>query len=83
MSYEQKPNTGSLFKNERKESDTHADYRGSITITEPGEYWLDAWINEAASGKKYMGLKAKLKDAQGTPQREPAAVGDLDDDVPF
>jgi len=34
MAYEQKPNTGSLFKNDRKEADTHPDYKGSALIDE-------------------------------------------------
>lgn len=86
MAYEQKPNTGSLFKNDRKESDTHADYRGSALI-DGVDHWLDAWINESSSGVKYMSLKFKPKDQAGgstqRPRSQPASAIDLDDDVPF
>ena len=40
MAFEQKPNTGSLFKNDRKESDTHPDYKGSALIDGLGDCWL-------------------------------------------
>jgi hypothetical protein len=92
MAYEQKPNTGSLFKNDRKEADTHPDYKGSALIDGLGDCWLDAWINTAKDGTKYMSLKIKPKDArapdgsQGAPMQRPqpaAFYPDLDDDVPF
>jgi uncharacterized protein (DUF736 family) len=62
MAYEQKPNTGSLFKNDRKETDSHPDYKGSALIDGLGECWLDAWINTAKDGSKYMSLKLKPKE---------------------
>ena len=65
MAYEQKPNTGSLFKNDRKESDNHPDYKGSALIDGLGECWLDAWINTTSDGRKYMSLKLKPKDQSG------------------
>jgi uncharacterized protein (DUF736 family) len=87
MAYEVRPNTGSLFKNDKKETDSHPDYKGSGLIEGVGEVWLDAWINTSNNGTKYMSLKFKRKDAAQTgsyarqePQRSPA---DLDDDVPF
>jgi uncharacterized protein (DUF736 family) len=93
MAYEMKPNTGSLFKNDRKETDTHPDYKGSALIDGLGECWLDAWINTAKDGSKYMSLKLKPKEARGqqfsaTPPKgtdtEPMTSADLDDDfVPF
>ena len=94
MAYEQRPNTGSLFKNDRKETDSHPDYKGSALIDGLGECWLDAWINEAKDGTKYMSLKLKPKEArtQHTGAANPATTGqhyvastgaDLDDDVPF
>lgn len=85
MAYEVKPNTGSLFKNERKETDSHPDYKGSGLIEGMGECWLDAWINTAKDGSKYMSLKFKPKEArQYAPSQgfAPAAQG-LDDEIPF
>lgn len=87
MTYEVKPNTGSLFKNDRKESDSHPDYKGSAVIGGV-EGWLDAWINTSANGVKYMSLKFKPKDApQQTASQAYAGVGGADDDdsdsVPF
>jgi hypothetical protein len=86
MAYEMKPDTGSLFKNDRREKDTHANARGSALIGGV-EYWVDAWTNETQSGDKYQSLKFKRKDAQGgggtTPRNPPAFDTDLDDDVPF
>lgn len=85
MAYEMKDNTGSLFKNERREKDTHANARGSAII-DGVEYWVDAWTNTTNAGDKYQSLKFKRKEAaQGGHQRpQPAAFdSDLDDDVPF
>jgi uncharacterized protein (DUF736 family) len=87
MAYEQKPNTGSLFKNDRKQSDTHPDYKGSALIDGLGDCWLDAWINTAKDGSKYMSLKIKPKEgsrpAAQTPEPAGGGFGDLDDSVPF
>lgn len=86
MARESKPNTGVLFKNDRKESDKHPDYKGNVNV-DGAEFWLDAWINEAqSSGKKYMSLRVKPKLPGGQPkqqtqQNEPA--GDFSDDIPF
>jgi hypothetical protein len=98
MAYEQRDLSGSLFKNDRKESDTHPDYKGSALIGGV-DHWLDAWINTDRNGNKYMALKFKPKEARhgnaggysGDPATNrsggigggaPAPV-DLDDDVPF
>jgi uncharacterized protein (DUF736 family) len=93
MAYEQRDLTGSLFKNERKEADTHSDYKGSALIGGT-EFWLDAWINTAKDGSKYMSLKFKAKEArqgsygdsqtQSATHRAPAPAFDDDEDsVPF
>ena len=85
MSYAPKDMTGSLFKNDRKESDTHPDYKGSALINGV-DHWLDAWINTDRNGNKYMSLKLKPKDANGYPRQnplnDPHPVAD-DDEVPF
>ena len=75
---------GVLFKNEDKETETHPDYKGSATI-KGVEYFLDAWINTAETGRKYMSLKLKAKDKQrGASAPAPAQRRQSrDDDPPF
>ena len=86
MAYEVKPNTGSLFRNDKKEADTHPDYKGSGLINGV-DHWLDAWINTSTAGVKYMSLKFKPKDAQGgiviSNRSGPPAFDDDLDSVPF
>jgi uncharacterized protein (DUF736 family) len=79
-------NRGVLFKNQKKESDSHPDYNGSINVGGK-EYWLDAWIKEGKeSGKKFMSLSVKPKEK---PAAKPATRGraggfdDMDDDIPL
>jgi len=64
MAYEPKPDSGSLFKNEKREKDTHAQYRGEAVI-DGVSYFMDAWVNETkATGKKYFSIKFKKKNKQ-------------------
>jgi hypothetical protein len=82
-------NKGSLFKNDRKEQDTHADYNGSINI-EGNEYWINAWVKESKKdGKKFFSLSAKPKDqvAGKSPVKAKSAPAKSKDDdgseIPF
>ncbi len=49
-------NKGYIAKNERKESETHADYTGKVNI-DGKEYWLNAWIKVGRDGTKLSGQK--------------------------
>ena len=72
MAFEPKDNSGSLFKNDRREKDTHAHARGSALI-DGVEYYVDAWTNTDKNGNKYQSLKFKRKEqapAQGFGQRD-------------
>jgi uncharacterized protein (DUF736 family) len=82
-------NKGVLFKNAEKESDKHPDYNGSANL-DGVEYFMDAWINEAESGRKYMSFRFKKKEKQGTSVPVKTQAGkverrntDMDDDIPF
>lgn len=81
MSYEQKDNTGALFRNDKREQDTHPHAKGSAMIGGV-EYWVSAWTNTAQkTGEKYQSLKFTPKEQRQedrTPIDEP-----LDDDIPF
>ena len=80
---------GVLFRNDRKESDNHPDYKGSAQI-DGVEYWLSAWIKEGQKGK-FMSLSFKAKDGNAVApsqrkaeQKKPAgSIGDMQDDIPF
>jgi hypothetical protein len=58
-SFQQRDNSGMLFKNDRKEKETHADYKGSITI-DGVEYWLNAWVKTGKKGK-FLNLSVRPK----------------------
>lgn len=75
-------NRGSLFKNEAKESETHADYQGSINV-EGTEYWLNAWIKTSKSGSKFMSLSVRAKQ-EAKPKAKPKSEPEIDTtDIPF
>lgn len=71
---------GSLFRNDRKEKETHPDYTGSCQI-DGVEYYMNAWIRESKAGKKYFSFSFKPKDA---PAANSVVITDDDDgDLPF
>lgn len=84
MSQYDNTNSGTLFKNDRKEKDNHPDYKGQINI-DGVEYWLSSWIKVSKTGTKFMSLSVQPKD--GAPAKKPtkAAEPDFpeDDPLPF
>jgi hypothetical protein len=59
-------NRGVLFKNDNKSGDKDPDYSGSINF-DGRDCWLSAWIKTAKTGRKFMSLSIKPKDAQPKP----------------
>lgn len=84
MAYEQKPGTGSIFRNERKEKESHPDYRGTILTPDGRSYDLSLWVKTSQKGKKYFSVSCQepyQKDEASKPQQE--AHTDTTDDLPF
>ena len=85
MAYVQKDNSGSLFKNDKKETDNHPNGKGSALI-DGVEYWVSAWTKEAKDGSKYQSLSFQKKDekTQSKPQPKPQSKNDtFNDDIPY
>lgn len=73
-----KPNSGALFKNDKRTTDQHPNAKGQALIGGV-EYWISAWTNETNDGQKYQALKFEPKEKQEAPRGKAAR----DDDPPF
>jgi hypothetical protein len=67
MAYEPKPNTGSIFNNDRKEQDSHPDRTGQGNIEcphcgSPIQLWLNGWLKKTKDGKSFLSLSFRNKD---------------------
>lgn len=81
-------NRGALFINDRKQTDKHPDWKGSLNVGGV-EYWISGWDRQSAKGQ-LVSLTVERKDAakaQGSkpaPAKRPASsIADIDDSVPF
>ena len=82
MAYD-KTNSGILSRNDRKEQDTHPDFRGEINV-DGVDYWLSAWVKERKDGSgKFFSLSVKPKDAAPAKAQPKKALAEMDDDLPF
>lgn len=88
-------NRGSIWKNEKKTTDKHPDFTGSLNV-DGRDYWVSAWKRkEGASAKApALSFSVKPKDGQEPKHNEssnkPSAVtrrgsmkDEMDDEVPF
>lgn len=77
--FQQFPNSGSLFKNERKTTEKHPDYSGSLNV-DGVDFWVSGWIKTAKNGKKFLSLAINPKQPKEPGQALPPLE---DDDLPF
>lgn len=80
MAYEIRNNSGSMFKNTRKEKDTHADMSGEIMV-DGKLYWLNGWRKIDKNGNPWYSVSVKEKGER--PQEGPTKAAPVDDDIPF
>lgn len=86
MSYEQRDNSGSLFKNKRKEKDSQPNATGKAMIGGV-MYEVSAWTKTDRNGNPWQSLsfkKAEEADRREHVERTNNRLSDdLDDSVPF
>jgi uncharacterized protein (DUF736 family) len=92
MAYEMKPSSGSLFKNDRKEKETHPDYKGKVMLPNGEVRWLSGWKKQTSAGDTWLSLAIgdPVQGAGGggqpvsnhSQQKANAFVAD-DSDIPF
>lgn len=57
MTFQHKENSGTLFKNNKKENERQPDYRGEVNVN--GElFQIAAWVKEGKNGK-FFSLSVK------------------------
>lgn len=96
MAYEKRDMSGTLFKNDKREKDSHPNATGTAII-DGVEYWVSAWTKQGQKGP-FQSLAFKRKEErkqeiQSSYDRDDDDLGpgarprgggpDLDDDIPF
>ena len=77
-------NRGSIWKNDKKEKDTHPDFTGSLNVGGV-EYWVSAWKRRPDASDKAPALSFSVKPKEESKKAGPSRVGnsDMNDDIPF
>ncbi len=87
MSYEIKAGSGSMFKNEKKETEKHPDYNGTVVLPDGTECWINAWVKRPDGKKPYMSISIQPKQVKAadslpaSPKSHPQLPED--DSMPF
>ena len=82
MAYEQRNNSGSIFRNDKEGGNADwPDYKGKAII-DGKEFWVSGWIKKTNDGKSFMSLSFKPKVKQET-ENKPTKKDPIDDRLPF
>ena len=77
-------NRGSIWKNEKKETDNHPDFTGNLDV-DGVEYWVSAWKKKADANPNAPSLSFSIKPKEEKPEQS-SQGGEYDfedDDIPF
>lgn len=89
-----KTNRGAIWKNPRKEQDTHPDFTGLLNV-DGVEYWVSAWKRKEGASDKSPALSFSVKpkeEKREAPQRQQPSSqprtarrssADMDSEIPF
>jgi hypothetical protein len=82
---------GTLFVNDKKETEKHPDYNGSINVGGK-DFWISGWKKKSEkTGKTFLSLSVRAKEETPRQSSEPTrkatkgagGFADMDDDMPF
>ena len=76
---ETKQNTGAIFKNVKKEKETHPDYRGKINV-DGVEKEIALWVNTSKNGLQYF--SASISEPYVVEEKHESKSEDFND-LPF
>lgn len=95
MAYEERNNSGTLFRNDRRQNDRQPEYTGTAIIN-GAQMRISAWVRTSKNGNKFFSLSfdepqpkqdyAPKEQKQYAPQKPtaaPAAPQSSDPDLPF
>jgi hypothetical protein len=63
-------NRGAIWKNEKKERDTHPDFTGSLNVNGV-EFWVSAWKRKEGAAARSPALSFSIKPKEAQPQPQP------------
>ena len=82
-------NRGAIWKNEKKETDKHPDFTGSINV-DGHDYWLSGWRRAEGASVRAPAMSFQVKRKDGQPAQQAAkpaprqtARAEMDDEIPF
>jgi len=86
-------NRGSIWKNDKKTTDNHPDFTGSLNVGGI-EFWVSAWKRKEGAAAKAPALSFSIKPKDEQPQQKAAPKrdsissghsikNDMDDEIPF
>lgn len=81
-------NRGAIWKNEKKETDKHPDFTGSINV-DGHDYWLNGWRRPPDASAKAPAMKFTVRRKDGKPQQQEQPRtqqqkrAEIDDEIPY